>query len=68
MMKLTALPKSEPSVKAWAYRMAIGPASILDGVVEILTFSFYGLGAKYWVCMRLAMVRFEAKQFGANDE
>lgn len=33
-MKLTAYPKSEPSKRAWAWRLLLGPAALLDGLVK----------------------------------
>jgi hypothetical protein len=61
-MKITALPKTEPSAKAWGYRLLLGPASLLDGLVETLTFGFYGIGAKCQVAMCLSKARYEAKK------
>lgn len=61
-MRLTKFPKKEPSIKAWAFRLLLGPASLLDGIVETLTFGFYGVGARLEVSKMLAMARIESKR------
>lgn len=58
--KITAYPKREPSAKAWMWRLLLGPASIVDGVVETLTFGFYGVAAKLHVSKYLALARMRA--------
>lgn len=60
MIKIKTFPKREPNVKAWMLRLLLGPASIADGVVETLTFGFYGIGTKLHVARRLADIRFLA--------
>lgn len=44
-------------MRAWAWRLALGPASILDGVVETITMGFFGVGAKLSVSRKLAKSR-----------
>jgi hypothetical protein len=59
-MKLTALKKKEPNMKAWGWRMLLGPASLIDGLVETISFSFFGVGAKLWASKNLALARIKA--------
>jgi hypothetical protein len=56
-MKLTAYPKTEPSKKAWGWRLLLGPAALLDGLIETATFGRYGVGAKLSVAKNLARTR-----------
>jgi hypothetical protein len=56
-MKLTAYPGTEPNGKAWRYRLLLGPAAILDGLVETITLGRYTLGAKLDVATKLARSR-----------
>lgn len=56
-MKLTAYPKTEPTKRAWAWRLMLGPATLLDGVVETLTLGRYGVGAKLSAAKNLARAR-----------
>lgn len=56
-MKLLALPKREPNVKAWLWRLGVGPASLLDGLVETFTLGFFGAGAKLSAAKNLAKAR-----------
>lgn len=56
-MKISAFPKYEPSSECWFWRLLLGPAAILDGVFETLTFGFYGIGVKLTVAKNLAKAR-----------
>lgn len=56
-MKLVKYPKTEPTKKAWAWRLLLGPAAILDGLVETLTLGRYGVGAKLSAAKNLARAR-----------
>ena len=58
--RITAYPKKEPSLKAWMWRLLLGPASIVDGIIETLTFGFYGVAAKLRVSRNLALARIKS--------
>lgn len=55
-MKAT-IHKPESSAKAWAWRIVLGPASVLDGVVEFFSLGFISFGAKLAVARNLARAR-----------
>lgn len=55
-MKAT-IHKPESSARAWAWRIALGPASLLDGVVEFCTLGFVSVGAKLSAARNLARAR-----------
>lgn len=59
-MRISRFPKHEPSWQCWIWRLLFGPASIADGVVETVTFGFYGLGLRLSVTRRLAGARIDA--------
>lgn len=59
-MRLSRFPKHEPSRQCWIWRLLFGPASIADGIVETLTFGFYGLGMRLTVTRNLALARLNA--------
>lgn len=54
-------PSSEPSLAAWCWRLTLGPASMLDGLVETLTLGHFGVGAKLNVAKNLAKARMLAQ-------
>ena len=56
-MRLFMYPKKEHSAKAWLWRLLLGPASVLDGIVETLSFSFIGVGARLSASRNLAKSR-----------
>jgi len=49
----------EKSAKAWALRMCIGPAMVIDAVAHFFTLGCLSLGCSLEVSRKLAMVRFE---------
>jgi hypothetical protein len=53
--------KSEPSVKCFLLRWAMGPAAILDGLITILSFSFLSFGFSLKVARKLAKTRMEIR-------
>lgn len=56
-MKLVAYPKKEPTRKALAWKLLLGPASLLDGLFETLTLGRYGIGARLAAAKNLARAR-----------
>ena len=56
-MKIFAYPKTEPNKTAYAWKLMLGPASLLDGIVETVTLGRYGIGARYTVARNLARSR-----------
>lgn len=56
-MRFVKYQTREPNMKAWMWKLSLGPASILDGFVETLSFGCYGLGARLAAARRLAMAR-----------
>lgn len=61
-MRLVAYPRNEPCAQAWLWRLALGPASLVDGVVETATLGFFGVGAKIAASRGLARARMAAGQ------
>lgn len=55
-MKAT-LHKPEATARAWAWRIALGPASVLDGVIEFFSLGFISVGAKLATARNLARAR-----------
>lgn len=60
-MRLSRYPKHEPSWQCWIWRLLFGPAAIADGIVETLTFGFYGIGLRLEVTRNLALTRLNAQ-------
>lgn len=60
MPKFIRYPFSEKSWQCWAWRLLFGPASIVDGLVELLSFSFMGSGCRLTVSRNLARARIDA--------
>lgn len=52
--------KIEQTATAWAWRVLLGPAMLLDGALSTLTLGTLSLGAALKVSRRLAMTRFAA--------
>jgi hypothetical protein len=48
---------TEPHWRAWAWKILVGPAALLDGLCETLTLGFVGVGAKLAATRRLAQSR-----------
>lgn len=55
----------EPSITAWVLRLLMGPASIVDGVVAILSFGFVSAGFTFEAAKALSKARILAKS--SND-
>lgn len=47
----------EHNARAWGWKVLTGPAGLLDGLCETLTFGFVSLGVKLAVSRRLALAR-----------
>ena len=60
MPRFFKYPVREKSWKCWAWRVLFGPASIADGIVELLSFSFVGMGCRLTVSRNLARARIDA--------
>ena len=65
-MRPSSYPKHEPSWQCWIWRLLFGPAAIADGLTELLTLSFYGLGLRLAVSRNLALARINARARGTN--
>jgi len=48
---------AEPSMRAWFWRLLIGPANIVDGVIAILTLGTIGFSCSYNVARKLHRAR-----------
>lgn len=58
--------KIEHTTKAWAWRLLLGPALLLDGAIATLTVGTFSVGAALGVSRRLAMARFDAMKPNAG--
>lgn len=52
---------TDVSIKAWLLRWAIGPASLLDGIIGTITFGTVSLGFAFEVSKALAAHRISLK-------
>ncbi len=53
--------KMEPNKKAWGFRLLMGPACFVDGVVSLMTLSFVSTGLALTVSRKLAKARMMPK-------
>lgn len=60
MPRFCIYPVREKSWKCWAWRLLFGPASIIDGVVELTTLSLVGTNCRLTVSRNLAQARITA--------
>lgn len=58
-MKFYIRPLSEPSIKAWGLRIALGPAMILDGLIHLCTLTMVATMLELQCAKRLARARLE---------
>lgn len=52
--------KIEPNAEAWFWKLMYGPANILDGVIQTVTFGFCGITLPLWVAKNLAYARYKS--------
>ncbi|MFA7287442.1 MAG: hypothetical protein WC055_01035 [Melioribacteraceae bacterium] len=56
-MKLQVMKTKEPNIKCYLLRFVCGPAGILDGVIETVTFGKYSFCFKLEIAKLLARAR-----------
>jgi hypothetical protein len=59
-MRIHRYPLREPTWQCWVFRLLFGPASLLDGIVETLSFGTIGIGCRLAVTRHLAGARIDA--------
>lgn len=47
----------EPNLGSWAYRMLVGPAMVIDGLVHFITLGYVSLGLSLAATRKLAWQR-----------
>jgi len=57
--------KREQTVEAWVWRLLLGPAMLVDGIVFTLTASTVSTGVVLEVSRRLAMARYASMKVRA---
>jgi len=58
--------KKEPNAKALGLRILIGPASIIDGVVSLITIGFVSTSLTLATARALALARIESSNGGGQ--
>ena len=58
--------KLEPNIKSWFWRLVLGPAIILEGIVATITVGTVSLGLSLKVARNLGRVRFDANSFNTQ--
>lgn len=59
-MRVFFYPVREPSLRCWGWKLLCGPAYLIDGIVETLTFGLVGVGCRLAVSRNMARARIDA--------